>query len=235
MRRLVAKILVSVIVLVVAGAYLNSQGYLEDLTIEAGPPNADTDAQVDTPLQVNAAHAREQLASVETAPAVPVDYEREEQFGSSWLDTDDNGCDTRNDILTRDLTEVVVASDGCTVESGVLADPYTSAVIDFIRGSGTSNDVQIDHIVPLSLAARSGAMDWPQDRREAFANNPANLLASDGPTNGSKGDQGPGEWLPPNEAFECEYVAAFVHVVAEYDLTMTEEDAAAAENVLATC
>jgi hypothetical protein len=99
-------------------------------------------------------------------------YEREE-FGYGWADTDHNGCDTRNDVLARDLTgESFRSGSDCVVVSGTLEDPYSGHTIDFRRGEGTSDDVQIDHVVALSDAWQKGAQRWDDDRRTAFANDP---------------------------------------------------------------
>lgn len=122
-------------------------------------------------------------------------YERK-LFGSGWLDTDDNGCDTRNDILLRDLVEVTVDSDGCKVLSGTLNDLYTGEVIDFVFGKDTSAAVQIDHLIPLSLAWALGANTWDTETRQAFANDPLNVYASKGAANNNKSDQGIGDWTP---------------------------------------
>ncbi|GAA1115499.1 HNH endonuclease family protein [Nocardiopsis composta] len=158
------------------------------------------------------------------------DYERDE-FGSSWVDTDDNGCSTRHDILARDLDRVQVAGD-CKVTEGVLDDPYTGERLEF-----TSEDpqaVQIDHVVPLSLAWRMGASEWDRDTRIEFANDPDNLLASDGPANMSKGDAGPGEWQP-YEGFQCEYAVAYVEVTHRYELAVSAEDREGLDRMLGTC
>ncbi|WP_248616707.1 GmrSD restriction endonuclease domain-containing protein [Paraoerskovia marina] len=152
-----------------------------------------------------------------------------------WTDPDDNGCDTRNDILRRDLTGITVDSDDCTVLTGTLLDPYTDTTIDFTRGVGTSNDVQIDHVVALSDAWQKGAQQMTDAQREAFANDPLNLLAVDGPTNASKGAGDAATWLPPNKAFRCEYVALQVAVKLEYELWVTEAEKDAIARVLSAC
>ena len=125
-------------------------------------------------------------------------YDRD-LFGQAWADVDRNGCDTRNDILRRDLTRYTLkaGTHGCLVLKGTLNDPYTGTTISFVRGQGTSNAVQIDHVVALSDAWQKGAQQWSQTRRTAFANDPLNLLAVDGPTNLRKGDGDAATWLPP--------------------------------------
>lgn len=163
-----------------------------------------------------------------------IKYDRSGMFGNDWAyDFDGNGCKTRDDILARDLTDV--ARDKCQVNSGVLNDPYTGKTIDFRRGPATSGKVQIDHIIPLGWATKQGALDWTQEEREAFANDPINLRAMDGPQNGSKSDQGPGSWMPPNAAFHCDYAQSWVTVASTYGLSMNAADAAKIESVLASC
>ena len=128
-------------------------------------------------------------------------YDRD-QYGPAWKDVDRNGCDTRNDILRRDLTAIVLkpSTQDCVVATGTLQDPYSGRAIDFVRGQETSSAVQIDHVVALSDSWQKGAQAWDATRREAFANDPLNLLAVDGPLNMQKGDGDAATWLPPNKA-----------------------------------
>lgn len=161
-------------------------------------------------------------------------YQRE-AFGNGWLDTDGNGCDTRNDILARDLTDTKVDTDSCTVLSGTLADPYTASTIQFTRGAATSSKVQIDHIVPLALAWGEGAWKWTSAQREQFANDPMNLLAVDGPTNSAKSDKPISTWLPPSKTYHCTYVALYVAVHDKYKLAMSSSDSAAAAKLVSAC
>ena len=136
-------------------------------------------------------------------------YDREVVFGQAWKDMDRNGCDTRNDILNRDLTSLVhkPGTGDCKVTSGTLADPYTATSIAFTAGRSTSSAVQIDHVVALSDAWQTGAQQLSQTDREELANDPLNLLAVDGPTNETKGDGDAATWLPPNTGYRCHYVA----------------------------
>lgn len=177
----------------------------------------------------------ELLAHVPTAPRTSGDGYARENFGARWADVDGNGCDTRNDVLARDLSRVQRRADGCTVQRGTLADPFTGEVIDFERGPDTSPAVQIDHLVALYDAWRTGARDWDPALRTQLANDPANLLAVDGPTNNAKGHADPSDWLPPDAGFHCEYVAARVRVKAAYGLWMTPAEHAASREVLRSC
>ena len=134
-----------------------------------------------------------------------------------------NGCDTRNDILRRDLTDIVIkpGTHGCTVASGVLHDPYTNTFITFTRGVTTSAAVQIDHVVALGDAWQTGAQQLSLAVRTNMANDPLELLAVSGPTNEQKGDADAASWLPPNKAFRCSYVAIQVAVKIRYHLWVT--------------
>ncbi|GIL37276.1 calcium-binding protein [Phycicoccus sp. DTK01] len=163
-------------------------------------------------------------------------YDRD-RFGQAWADVDRNGCDTRNDILRRDLSAVTLkrGTRGCVVLSGTLHDPYTGRTLAFVRGARTSGAVQVDHVVALSDAWQKGAQRWDEATRTAFANDPLNLLAVDGPTNAAKGDGDTATWLPPRKAARCGYVARQVAVKSRYRLWMTAAERAAAERVLGGC
>ncbi|PNI09872.1 calcium-binding protein [Arthrobacter sp. AFG7.2] len=157
-------------------------------------------------------------------------------FGQAWADVDRNGCDTRNDILKRDLAGITFTNSvPCKVQSGMLADPYTGTSISFLRGSGTSSKVQIDHVVALSDAWQKGAQQLTMEQRTAFANDPLNLQATDGPTNQKKRDGDAATWLPPNKGFRCEYVARQISVKATYSLWVTQAEHDAMSRILTGC
>ena len=160
-------------------------------------------------------------------------YSRD-QFGDGWKDPDRNGCDARNDILARDMPDEV--KDGpCKVLSGTIHDPYTGKTINFVRGNDTSMAVQIDHRVALSNAWQTGAQQLSFDRRVELANDPLNLIAVDGPTNGQKSDGDAATWMPPQRGYWCEYVTAQVQVKAKYGLWVTQPEKDAIVRALATC
>lgn len=149
-------------------------------------------------------------------------YDRD-LFGSAWKDIDNNGCDTRNDILNRDL-EKIVKKDSCKVVEGVLKDDYTGRVIEHKTGNGSRSKVQIDHIIPLSYAFKMGANDWSKEKKEAFANDPLNLKAVNGSDNMAKSDKGPSEWMPSNKSYNCDYAVSFAKVAVTYELPVTAND-----------
>jgi len=158
-------------------------------------------------------------------------------FGQAWADVERNGCDTRNDVLRRDLTAYVLktGTHGCRVLTGTLRDPYTATTIAFVRGQSSSAKVQIDHVVALSDAWQKGAQQWSTPRRTAYANDSLNLLAVDGPTNARKGDGDAATWLPPNKSYRCPYAARQVAVKAKYGLWVTRAERDALARILATC
>lgn len=139
-------------------------------------------------------------------------YERS-AFSQAWADVDRNGCDTRNDILARDLTDVQFrAGSDCVVVAGTLDDPYTGTTIAFAKADASK--VQIDHIFPLSLSWGHGSSTWTVQHRTRFANDPLNLEAVDGRTNQAKGDSSPAEWMPPSKGGWCLYATRFVLVAS---------------------
>ena len=181
--------------------------------------------------------ARSELAHLPVKGRAPMTGYDRDQFGQRWADTDRNGCDQRNDALRRGMTDLVIkaGTHGCKVLSGVLHDPYTGATIHFQFGVRTSSKVQIDHLVSLSDSWQTGAQQLSPEQREQLANDPANLLAVDGPTNESKGDGDAATWLPPNKAYRCTYVTAQVTVKTRYHLWVTPAEKAAIARVLDHC
>ena len=184
------------------------------------------------------------LAGIAEVPVRIRSYDyRRVAFGDTWTDDNPapgghNGCDTRNDILDRDLVDKTYASTKrCpnAVASGTLHDPYTNAMVAFVRGAQIGAAVQIDHIVPLALAWDLGARTWTDDMRLRFANDPANLLAVAGQANQDKGDQEPATWLPPNTAFRCQYAMQFIAVLRGYGLPVDAPSATVLRDAADTC
>ena len=174
----------------------------------------------------SAAKTLETLAVKGRAPKTG--YSRS-QFGSGWTTT--SGCDTRNIILHRDLQNTVV-NETCVVVSGILKDPYTATVINFVKGS---SDIQIDHVVALSNAWQTGAQALTRTQRIQLANDPLELLAVQGDANQQKSDGDTATWLPSNKSFRCEYVARQIAVKEKYTLWVTPPEKQAILAVLATC
>jgi hypothetical protein len=175
-------------------------------------------------------------AQITKGRAAKTGYTRD-QFGPAWADVDRNGCDTRNDILKRDLTNEVFKekTNACTVLSGTLVDPFSGETINFVRGVATSSEVQIDHTVALSNAWQTGAFKLTADQRKAFANDPLNLLAVKGRLNSQKGDGDAATWLPPLKSYRCDYVSRQIAVKVKYKLWFTAPEKEAMIRILKTC
>lgn len=161
-------------------------------------------------------------------------------FGPAWTDDTTapgghNGCDQRNDVLRASLEEITVkpGTHGCVVMTGTLEEPYTGQLVQFSKAKASL--VQIDHIYPLARAWDMGATAWSLEQRTRFATDPINLIAVDGSSNASKGDQGPGEWMPINRSYRCAYVGRYLEVAIAYHLPITPEDETAIRAVAQTC
>ena len=184
----------------------------------------------------DSAKALDQLPVLQTHSESVPRYSRDE-FGQRWADVDRNGCDTRNDILRRDLRslQMKTSSPNCVVVGGILDDPYTGRTIDFHKGEDSSDQVQIDHVVALADAWRSGAWQWDAPRRQEFANDPTNLLAVEGNANQDKGASRADQWLPPNARYRCAYVQRQIVVKTSWGLGATPREKKAMKAVLDHC
>ena len=151
-------------------------------------------------------------------------------FGVGSVDLDRNGCDVRNDVLRRDLTDLVFkpGTGDCKVQHGRLDDPYTGWQVELA-------DVEIDHVVALSDAWQKGAQQLSPEERVRFGNDPRNLLAVSAQLNRQKGAADAATWLPPNKDFRCEYVTTQVEVKAAYGLWLTAAEREVMAHILRSC
>lgn len=197
-------------------------------------PSFPTAARAESDQQMLASVALERLEVKGKAPKTG--YTRS-AFGPAWSDIDRNGCDTRNDILKRDLARVLFKerTRNCVVLSGTLLDSYSNEKIEFIRGEKTSQLVQIDHVVALLNAWQTGAFRLTVKERTSLANDPLNLLAVKGSLNSQKQDGDAATWLPPNKAYRCEYVARQISVKIKYKLWITAPEKEAIARILERC
>ncbi|KAL4892026.1 hypothetical protein BDV59DRAFT_202925 [Aspergillus ambiguus] len=175
----------------------------------------------------SASQAENQLAGLKVAAqGSSSGYDRD--LFPHW-DSQGNSCDTRDMVLIRDGTDVKQGS-GCSV-SGRWYSPYDGETWT------DPSDVDIDHVVPLSNAWKSGASDWTTDQREAFANDLENpqLLAVTDNVNQAKGDDGPEDWKPSLTSYHCTYAKMWVKVKSVYKLTITSAEKDALVSMLDTC
>jgi hypothetical protein len=158
-----------------------------------------------------------------------------DRFGPAWADVDRNGCDTRNDVLNRDLTNKQwrPRTRECVVIEGDVTSPYTAVRLHFTKPAASA--VQIDHVVALADAWQTGAASWDDGRRTRFANDELNLLAVDAASNEAKGSSDAASWLPPDHAVRCAYVARQIAVKSKWALWITPAEHDAMVRVLAPC
>ncbi|MEK2646051.1 HNH endonuclease family protein [Bdellovibrio sp. BCCA] len=147
-------------------------------------------------------------------------YNRQKHFGTWVNDRRDNTCyNTRAKVLIRDSSiPVDFRTNGCTVSSGKWSDPYGG------RDYTSAGDMQIDHFVPLKNAYISGAYKWNGQKRCLYANflgNDFHLLAVYGKENTSKSDKTPEGYMPPNTAYQCQYIAQWLKVKLIWSLGLT--------------
>jgi len=147
-----------------------------------------------------------------------------------WITPSGTTCNTRESVLKRDGTNVVTDSS-CAATSGRWYSPYDGATWT------AASDVDIDHIVPLAEAWRSGASSWAQSRRQTFANDTNNpqLIAVTDNVNQAKGDQDPASWSPPLQSYRCTYAKMWVRTKDNYDLTVQQSEKDALTAMLGTC
>jgi hypothetical protein len=192
------------------------------------------------PLTVDA--ARQGLHDLPLAPrsAAGPAYDRK-AFGSAWADIDDNGCNQRDDVLLRDVvagTARVAQQGRCDhdVLAGTWIDPYTGHTLTFddLKAPAQAQAIQIDHVVPLAEAWRSGASAWSDSRRRSYANDLSVLLAVDGRANAAKSDDDPAAWRP-RKAYQCEYAVRWITVKAAWSLAADRSEVAALREMLGYC
>lgn len=180
------------------------------------------------------------LPRVERMPPHLPPYRRA-AFGTSWSDVEGNGCNQRDDVLLRDAlpgTAVIAPQGRCQhdVLAGAWIDPYSGVRIDLddLKDRSQAQAVQIDHVVALSEAWRSGAWAWSDAERLDFANDLDVLVASHGPTNASKSDHDPAAWRP-RKAHQCSYAQRWITVKADWGLGADDSERRALTVMLATC
>ncbi|HWJ80610.1 MAG TPA: HNH endonuclease family protein [Nocardioides sp.] len=211
---------------------------LTGCTTTNGPSTTQPTPTPTPELPANAAHL---LAQLRVEPRTePTDYDRD-AFGSDWIDTDDNGCNQRDEVLLRDAvpgTTTVAQQGGCDhdVLAGQWHDPYTGRTLTFtdLKDPSQAQGIQIDHVVPLAEAWVSGADAWTEDQRKTFANDLAELIAVDGPTNASKGDGDPAAWRP-RKGYQCTYARRWIRVKWRYDLAVDTSEVNALREMLGYC
>lgn len=208
------KIVTSLTALAVAaaGAWTTHQHQQPEQTPSASP----------APKQINTA----QLADLRIAPENPDKGYKRSDFGS-WRSTG-HGCNTRTTLL-KNTGQDVRTSDHCRVTSGSWYSAYDGKPVS------RANQLDIDHLVPLKEAYRSGADHWNRQQRENYANDPLVLIPVSKASNRSKSDQDPDSWRPSNHSSWCENANRWIEIKKRYKLTADEREQAALSDMLRTC
>jgi hypothetical protein len=169
----------------------------------------------------------EQLAGLQVASEQLAGYKRD--AWPHWSDFDGDGCNTRKEILkTQSATPVQVEPPRCTIVAGNWTDPYTGI------GYQTPSAIEIDHLVPLANAHRSGGHAWTTEQREQFANDQTELIATSSKSNTTKADKRPDQWLPPLVEARCWYVTKWISIKTAYKLTIMPTERDTIRNVINT-
>lgn len=149
-----------------------------------------------------------------------------------WSDLDEDGCNTRNEVLIEESLLAITIGPRCKLIGGSWFSPYDG------KTTTRPSSFDVDHFVPLAEAWDSGADAWSPEEREQYANDVDHrdaLIAVTASSNRSKSDQDPAEWLPPREEFLCTYAATWIDIKLEWRLAVDEDELAALEEVLADC
>ena len=162
-----------------------------------------------------------------------VEYDRSNDY-PTWQDWDGDCQNNRHEVLESEHIDddsnhpLVFSSDGCFVNSGKWFDPYDNLYYF------SSSDVQIDHVVALFEAHKSGAWSFPAARKIKFANNidfDDLLIAVGGSSNASKGSSDPSDWMPENTSYHCEYLDKWLNIKSEFRLSIDSDEKTSIENL----
>jgi hypothetical protein len=170
------------------------------------------------------------IKKLDKAPERAVGYDRD--LFRHWVDADGDGCDTRREVLIAESLSPVRVGSGCTLVGGRWRSAYDGVV------TTESSSFDIDHLVPLAEAWRSGADRWNATTREAFANDLGfidSLIAVTASTNRSKGDRDPSDWMPPATSFRCDYITSWVQVKFRWRLAMDAGERRAVRSITKSC
>jgi hypothetical protein len=175
-----------------------------------------------------ASEAAGQLDALTVAAARPMTGYARDRF-PHWRKVDEF-CDVRDAVLKRDGSAVQVTRT-CKITKGSWFSPFDAKTYT------DPGQIDIDHMVPLANAWRSGADDWTDELRTEFANDLTRpqLLAVSRATNRAKGDQDPSQWKPSNREFWCEYARRWITVKAYWKLTVTDREKSTLREMLGTC
>ena len=175
--------------------------------------------------------ARQKLSVIAITPEHLGDYRREDW--PHWRPGRSRCISVREEVLiSQSRTPVLMAQDGCSIQSGLWIDPYSG------NSFTDPKRLDVDHLVPLEEANQSGGWAWSREKRVEFANDIStgfSLIAVSAEANRSKGSKGPEEWLPSNAAERCNYVVHWIMVKAKWELSVDQREHDSIALNLAAC
>ena len=181
------------------------------------------------------------MSGIIVAEATNAQYSRNE-YQPNW--NVGSGCNIRARILQQaSIVAVKTASNGCTVIYGSWVDPYTGKTLTgnpYQGDDGTSNDLDIDHIIPLKYVNSHGGSEWSNEQKRAYGSSLSAMdkgvyVAVSASENRKKGDSGPSKYYPPNESYKCEYAEKWRDIAKEYSISLSLNDYNTILNVLISC
>lgn len=176
-------------------------------------------------------NVNEMLASLTISNEVNASTYKRTSF-KHWIDANKNGCDTRAEVLIAESETIVTKKSKCTIVSGRWMSLYDNKVVTL------ASKLDIDHLVPLAEAWRSGASKWTAAQRQAFANDldvSYGLVAVTAGSNRSKSDNDPATWLPSNAAIVCNYIGSWIAMKYRWSLAADPQEKSVLESKLTTC
>lgn len=212
----------------VSGNYTACTKFGKGGSSSSGNSGGGADSKDGEKYKVDTEKLKSSLDAITIANPVEEGYNRSDW--KHWSDLDGNKCDTRQDTLIKDGTDIVMRQGTtCRVESGKWIGPYNGETFT------NPSDLDIDHIIPLEYASFHGGAKWDAKKKEQFANDPQNLLATSAKENRSKGSKGPADYMPPREEFQCSYASSWINLSSKYNLSITDKDKRELSRALRTC
>ncbi len=192
-------------------------------------PNGSKTTTGTEPAAFASGPAAAQLNALTVVPDGSLSGYSRTEFGDGWATQPDH-CDTRVDVLAAESVPGALVRHGCTITAGRWLSLYDGVT------ETSPHTLDIDHLVPLAEAWKTGAYSWTPARRVAFANDVSTeLIAVTAHSNRSKGDQPPPGYEPPNAAEHCSYAVRWIAIKSKYQLTVTAPERAALAQMLTSC
>ena len=173
--------------------------------------------------------SKQKLANlaVRAEDEAPIAYNSNNYVSSKWSDTNNSGCETRDDILINSLENSTKGDTKCDIQSGELFDYYTGRTISLKDG------IDIDHIVAKKNAWDSGVYLWSQETWTKYINDEDRvLIATSDSANRSKGSKDAADWLPENTEYWCKYVIQQIEIKDFYNLSVRQVEKDKMQEVL---